>query len=377
MTQATPETTPPTTQQPSSTTPQEKSGYASELLAYTVVDHLGDVIANQVSHKLRSDKNRARLLLVGSLEQVLGGVPMAEIEGQLSLLEGAFQERERDNERILNAPVDEPAAEIAVAGVASLISAIGGITGTVSDVVALFRSDFKFSERDFDVKDPALLSSVAGNLARQGFTVFVPGFYPSDNSVILAKLADLSHQAARLKTQRDALASLLPKPDGKDEPGSQEVPRPRLSAGRLAEIAAAVQKTAATLLTFEGFRSSWTTPPQSQTQTKLERALIQEQIDKLEITHFLWLGTLSSGGEEAVRTSLVKGERIGFMGGAAVNFVLVHKGGESSDRAGQVLEANTYAQYGTMGGDLRDYMARSTDVRYIPAEFPRGGSGGS
>jgi hypothetical protein len=170
MTQATPETTPPTTQQPSSTTPEEKSGYASELLAYRVVDNLGEVIANQVSHKLRIDKDRARLLLVGSLEQALGGMPLAEIKGQISLLEGAFQERERDNERVLNTPAEEPAAEIAVAEAASLINAIGGITGTVSDVVALFRSDYKISERDFDVKDPALLSSVAGSLARQGST---------------------------------------------------------------------------------------------------------------------------------------------------------------------------------------------------------------
>jgi hypothetical protein len=195
--------------------------------------------------------------------------------------------------------------------------------------------------------------------------------------VILAKLADLSHQAARLKAQRDALASLLPKPDGKDEPSRQEAPRPKLSAGQLAEIAAAVRTTDATLLSFEGFRSSWTTLPQGQTQTKLERALVQEQIDKLGITHLLWLGNLSSGGEAAVRTSLVKGERIGFMDGAAVSFVLVDIGNESSERGGEVLEANTYAQYGTMGGELREYMNRGTDVRYTPADFPRGGSGGS
>jgi len=63
------------------------------------------------------------------------------------------------------------------------------------------------------------------------------------------------------------------------------------------------------------------------------------------------------------------------MGGAAVSFVLVNKGGESSERAGEILEANTYAQYGTMGGELKEYMNRSTDVPYTPAEFPRGDSG--
>ena len=71
----------------------------------------------------------------------------------------------------------------------------------------------------------------------------------------------------------------------------------------------------------------------------------------------MWLGNLSSGGETTVRESLFERDRVGFMGGAAVSFVL-------ADTNGQVLDGNTYAQYGIAGGKLKDYMEGDMKVRY-------------
>jgi hypothetical protein len=233
--------------------------------------------------------------------------------------------------------------------------------------VALFRSSYKTAERDFDVKDPAVLSSVAGSLVQEGFTVFIPGFYSSKDSEILSDLTNLSTQAAYLQTQRDALASLLPKPADKTEPGEKEEsgkPAPTPPPERVPEIAAAVRETDAILSSFKGFSTSWTTPPQGQTQTKLEKVLIRERVDKLNITHLLWLSNLSSGGDTTTRESLFQGNRIGFMGGAAISFVLADARGAEED--GEILDGNTYAQYGVTGGELRDYMGRSMTVRYTP-----------
>ena len=126
-----------------------------------------------------------------------------------------------------------------------------------------------------------------------------------------------------------------------------------------------MRQTDAALLSFEGFRTSWSTPPQGQSHSKLEKALVRERIDTLGITRLLWLGNLSSGGEATVRNSFPGHDRIGFMGGAAVSFVL-------ADTEGKVLDGNTYAQYGINGGKLKDYLGQRPAEVHFPLEYPGG-----
>lgn len=378
--QPTPQPEAQQTQPSTGTVPEEKEGYASELLAYRVVDNLADVIAKRISDDLNEQDH---VLLVSDLEQALGGMPLKEIQGQITVMQEVFKDREQKNERLLNPLVEKPpevdkeeviAAQAFIplfTAAAPLVAALGEAAGALPDLLTLFRSEYKVTERDFDVKDPALVSSVAGSLARKGFTISIPNFYFSEESAILSDLTNLSMQAAHLKVQREALASMLPKPKEKEEPDKPEDKPPEEQneeqQKRLAEIAAAVRQTDAALASFEGFRASWITVSQGQTQSKLEKALVRERIDTLGITHLLWLGNLSSGGETTVRNSFPKGDRIGFMGGAAVSFVL-------ADTSGKVLDGNTYAQYGITGGDRDAYLGRSpAEVRY-PLEYPGGNS---
>jgi len=282
-------------------------------------------------------------------------MPLAEVRGQISLIKYAFNDREGKNDGVLKKPPAVAEAEAAGAG-----GIVGEVLGTLPDLLNLFRSDYTITERDFDVKDSALLSSIAGSLAakeRKKFKVFITGFYSSGDSKILDDLAKLSQQVARLKTQRESLALLLPKPGEKEDPKKLE------EQERLAEIAAAVRATDGLLLFFEGFRTFLTTPPQGQTQTKLEKALIRERIETLKITHLLWLGNLSSGGETIVRKGLFVPDSIGFMGGAAVSFVLAGKDG-------LILDGNTYAQQGITGGKLKDYIEGDMPVHYSLALLP-------
>lgn len=374
-----PEAQQPQAQPSEETETVEKGGYASEILAYRVVDDLAETIANRVSQKLNTG---SRLLLISDLEQALGGMPLAEVRGQISLVRGAFRDREKDNGRLLKKPPAPPAvAEAEAAGAADIV---GDLLGTLPDLLNLFRSDYTITERDFDVKDPALISSIAGRLAAKEdkkFKVYIPGFYSSGASKILVDLAKLSQQVARLRTQKESLASLLPKSGEKEDPkkleeeqkplaeiaaksGEQEDPEKLEEEKRLAEIAAAVLATDGLLRSFEDFRTSLTTPPQGQTQTKLEKALIRERIETLNITHLLWLGNLSSGGETIVRRGPFVYNSIGFMGGAAVSFVL-------ADKDGLILDGNTYAQHGITGGRLKDYIdGDAKSVRYSLALLP-------
>jgi len=350
-----PEAQQPQAQPSEETETVEKGGYASEILAYRVVDDLAETIANRVSQKLDTG---SCLLLVSDLEQALGGMPLAEVRGQISLIKYAFNDREKDNRRLLKEPAVPPAVDEAVAAGAAGI--VGEVVGTLPNLLNLFGSDYTITERDFDVKDPALISSIAGRLAaKKGkeFKVYIPGFYSSGDSKILVDLAKLSQEVAHLKTQRESLASRLPKPGEKEDPKKLE------EQERLAEIVAAVRATDGLLLSFEGFRTFLTTPPQGQTQTKLEKALIRERIEKLKITHLLWLGNLSSGGETIVRKGLFVPDSIGFMGGAAVSFVLAGKDG-------LILDGNTYAQQGITGGKLKDYIEGDMPVHYSLALLP-------
>lgn len=350
-------------QPPTNNAPAEQHGFASELLAYQVIDNLGDIIAKRVRQKIgkTGTGKEVNLLLVTDLEQALGGMLLGEIQGQITLMEGSFERCETKNADLLDSlaekPVEEEAAEdVTSAGAAALITAVGGITGTLTDVVTLFRSDYEITERDFDVKESAIFASIAGSLVTEGLSIFIPGFYFSRNSTILTELTDLSHQAARLQTQRDSLAALLPKPEEKDE---SDKAAPALSPARLAEIATAVRDTDANILFLSGCRTSWSTPLQGQTYTKLEKALIREGIETLGISHLLWLGTHSSGGDTIVTKGLLEIDRIGFKGGAAVSFKL-------ADINGQILDGNTYAQYGVTGGKLKDYLDHNMTARFTP-----------
>lgn len=332
----------------------EKFGYASELLAYRVVDNLAATIAQRLD--TRENRQGVHVLLVSGLDHALGDLPMVEIKGQISLLKSAFDEREREHARLLAGEHPEAQVEsIAAVGAAlkvgwAFLPELAKAAGNIADFLAYFRSNYTIAERDFDVASAALISSLAGNLAGRKFKPVIPGFHSAKTSQILSDLTELAHRAVRLQTQREALASRLPASDEGEQDEGQEP---------LSEIGAAVLETDAVLLSFAGFRTSWITRAEGQTQTQLEKALIREKIDELDDPYLLWVSTLSSGGEASTRDRLIRDDLVGFMGGAAVSYVLATGDGE-------VLAADTLAQYGLTGGRLQDYVGPSDSVRYVP-----------
>jgi hypothetical protein len=343
----------------------EKFGYASELLAYRVMDNLANIVAQKIGVKL--GQGDPRVLLVSDLEYALGGLPLVEIREQISLLRDAFAEREEEQKALLE-PQAEPtepdrreqpgwSAASAVLTAATLLGQAPKMVGAITEIASYFRSNYRITERDFDLADHALFSSVAGALIGRGIKTFISGFYPVEGSEILSDLMDLSKWAVRLKVQREVLASQLPESNKEDEPN-------QLPAEQLRKIITIVRETDAALLSYEGIRTNWIAPSESQQGTKLEKALMRERIEKLEITHLLWVGNLSSGGEAAVRDRLIREDTIGFMGGTVVAFVLVSVEGE-------VIAADTFSQFGVMGFRLSEYVGGDGTVRYVPP-YPHG-----
>ena len=72
---------------------------------------------------------------------------------------------------------------------------------------------------------------------------------------------------------------------------------------------------------------------------------------------------MGGGGETIVRKGLFVFDSIGFMGGAAISFVL-------ADKDGLILDGNTYAQHGITGGKLKDYIDGDMPVHYSLALLP-------
>ena len=149
-----------------------------------------------------------------------------------------------------------------------------------------------------------------------------------------------------VKTERDALATLLPESENGGGEADNVVITSEQIAEHLARITAAVGETDTALLAYEGFRTAWTTPPEGEEETTLDRALLQEGIDTHDITHLLWLDIFSSGAETTVRGRIAF-DRIGFLGGAAVGYVLADKGGE-------ILAADTIVDCDMFGGNLNE-----------------------
>ena len=348
----------------------EKFGYASELLAYKVVDNLAGIVAGKVDVRLGPD---VRVLLVTDLEHALDGLVLSEIREQISALRGVFSEREEKNRRLLGGSeraeertegvheIMQEVAPVALAtGVASLMASVRSAVGLAADVSGYLRTSYKIANQDFEVREQALLSSVAGALASRNIKGFIPGFHAAGESELLRDIADLGWRAVRLEAQKEALASQLPKPDKGGAAGGQQ------SSGEtehLAEVAAAVRETDAALTFFKVLRELWAGAKEAgEDRSKLSRALAREQVEKLDVTHLLWLGNLSNGGEATVRDRLVREDSVGFMGGAVVSFILAHPDGE-------VLAADTLSQFATFGQRISDYTGgeEGQAVRYVPS----------
>lgn len=358
----------------------------------------------------------ARVLLVDEVERVAGGIALAEIRAQAELLGEAFDEREREHVRLLQYATASTAARVvptpahgaAMNIMASAIAAgsviravpwkdIPDAIDAVAGLLGYFGSNYKVSGREITVAKQALLASTAGSLATTaGIAVFIPNFHMAGASPLLEMLMRLALRAAILKTERDLLVEELPGTGSETFAERLDDDSEALGAGRegdsgdapnqerLIPVAKAVQRTAAVLAAYEGFRTDWigqpaakaedveetmkaattsTTPePTKGEVSKLSSALIQEEVERLGITHLLWISTYSAGGESSLRDRMFfLPDRMGFMGGATVGYVL-------AGIDGNILSANTLTQFGIIGGTLSTFSEGQNfeDIDYKP-----------
>jgi hypothetical protein len=366
-----------------STTPLEgkietddKSGYIAELLGYRAMEHCAQSIADTINKlALEGHRNhaKAQILIVDSLNVVLGDVPLEQVRRQMNLIK---TELTIQNARLnsLIEPVAERAREIDTGQpkekpaelLATPALAIGAVTSVVSqftDLLSYFRTDYSLKGRTFTISDEALAASVAGKITNSevcilNFNRLSPS--SSADSVMKGFEALLTQRQEVDQLANDVLAQVI-------SPAEKEVAKATARVKQLqAKLDAAkddAKDAARTELDTEQVKlaglvsdvdtksavvAGWVTSS-AEIDTRL-RAMLAAGADgaappllqaaareqTIDMTHLLHVKVSSSGGEAITRRTLwpFSKPEVGYLGGGAVTYQLATKDG-------QVLAADT------------------------------------
>lgn len=362
--------------QPAAQPPEGKTesdanaGYVTELVGYHALKRVSADITRGLSTVVGLG-NDVRIMIVDRLDYATGDIPLIEITSQLSVFEVRCRKQVTTNKELADlvmrkeeqgddektpavksgatrlaplaaSPVFLPAIITAV----TALPAIPGIVGTTADIAGYFRSDYSFKGRNVSLKTEGLIAAVAGSLKSEKRYVYVYNFYSMDTTGPQSKLmnmyAGVLDCSSRLAQSRNRLLYFISKKTGllvelklslkklgEGTPGAEgeqeisnleeEIRRETVWLDRAnMEVLAsdAIHMELGTLV------KNMTTADGAQPASKLAQAVFREKVHELGITHLLYLGVLSSGGESVTRKWLFGTGTTSYLGGAVVSYVL-------------------------------------------------------
>ena len=328
------------------TTADQSSGYPATLAAYqAMVQKAGDV-ARAVEGQC-APGGGARILIVDSLDfcgpdvqaiQVSAQLDfwLAELESRTAALDGTLQQLAE------RAKLDKTAVLAAAGGVAAAVGAAGEVAALAADVVGYFRAGYDIKGQTISLPNAALQALVAGRLDRQKCSVFLPAFHrlesPGDIPVV-AKLNECIRRKDRLKQQVGALRILSAGQKGQ-EAGNMDGAR-----GQAAEIEAACKSAEQLIGQFAELNEALTSPPKGGGNPPLAAAAMRHYLDRMQITHLLYLGVASSGGDVVLGRGLFGSGKAGYLGGCVITYVLAKSSGE-------IVAADTMAGHSSVKYEL-------------------------
>jgi hypothetical protein len=229
---------------------------------------------------------------------------------------------------------------------------VAGLVGTATDISGYFRPEYSSGGQKFSLRTDGLIAAVAGSLRSEKRNVFVYNFYSMDTSGPQSKLMNMysgvldcssrlaqsrnrllyviskkNENLAELKRHLKKTGDGVPNPDREPETVRlrDEITRETTWLDRATMEVLASDAIHAELGTFIRNITSTGTGKQG---SKLAQAVFREKVHELGITHLLFLGVLSSGGESVTRKWFWGSGTISYMGGAVVSFVLSRLEGE-------------------------------------------------
>ena len=352
------------------------SGYVTELVSYHAIKRVSGDITRGLSAIIGLG-NDVRILIVDRLDYATGDIPFIEITSQLSVFEVRCRKQVATNKELANLVMQKeergddektPAVKSGATRLAALaaspvflpamtpvvttLPAVTGVAGTAADIAGYFRSDRSFQGRNVSLKTEGLIAAVAGSLKSEKRYVYVYNFYSMDTTGPQSKLMNmyagvldcssrLAQSRNRLlyfigkKTEMLAELKISLKKPGEGTPtaeGDEEITALKEAIKRetvwLDQATMEVFASDAIHTELGTFVKNVTTADAAQPASKLAQAVFREKVHELGITHLLYLGVLSSGGESVTRKWLFGTGTTSYIGGAVVSYVLSRVEGE-------------------------------------------------
>ena len=329
-------------------TADERSGYPATLAAYRSMEQQAGEIARAIEGQCGSG-NQARVLIVDSLDlcgpdvqamQVSAqlDVWLAELDAWTATLDQALQQA-ADRARL-----DKTALLTVAGGVAAAVGAAGEMVGLTADVIGYFRTGYDVKGQTISLSNTALQAMVAGRVDRQKCSFFLPSFHrlesPGDIPV-MDKLNCCIRRRDRLKVQAAALRSHSAGLKGREDPPGTSVE----ARGQASEIEAVCKKAEQVLAEFAEFNEALVSPPKGGGSPPLAVAVARHYLEKAGITHLLYLGVASSGGDMVLGQGPFHSGKAGYLGGCVITYILARCSGE-------IVGADTLAGHSNLKYDL-------------------------
>lgn len=352
------------------------AGYVSELVSYHALKRISADIPRGLGMVVGLG-NDVRIMIVDRQDYATGDIPFIEVTSQLSVFEVRCRKQIATNKELADLAMQKeergedektPAIKTGATRLASLaaapfflpaittaaaaLPAVTGIVGTAADIAGYFRSGFSFKGQDVSLKTEGLIAAVAGSLRSEKRYVYVYNFYSMDTTGPQSKLmnmyAGVLDCSSRLAQSQSRLQFFIGKKTGvlaglkislkKLEDGTPAAEGEQEIAKLKEEIereTAWLDRANMEILASDAihtelgtFVKNITTADAKQPASKLAQAVFREKVHELGITHLLYLGVLSSGGESVTRKWLFGTGTTSFLGGAVVGYVLSRVEGE-------------------------------------------------
>lgn len=349
---------------------EANTGYVTEMVGYHAIKRVSSDIIKGLSMVVGLG-NDVRIMVVDRMDYATGDIPYIEITSQLSVFEVRCRKQVATNKELADLAVQVEEQEVTektpavkssgtrlaplaaspffiptITSPVSALPAITGIVGTAASIAGHFGSENFSRAQDMSLKTEALIAAVAGSLKSEKRYIYVYNFYSMDTtgpqSRLMNMYASVLDCSSRLAQSRNRLLYFISKKTGllaeqklsvkKYEEGTLSPDREREIANLKAEIrreAAWLDRANMEVLASDAihtelgtFVKNITLADAAQPASKLAQAVFREKVHELGITHLLYLGVLSSGGESVTRKWILGTGITSYLGGAVVSYML-------------------------------------------------------
>ncbi len=350
----------------------KKYGYVAEVVGYQALKKVSQDVIRRLTVVEGLPKD-ARILIVDSLSYASGDIPFVEISAQFGMYEARCRKQVADNRELLDWVMQREeqgeqetgtqtdaskrfaflATVPSIAAASTAIPASSGLVGTVADIAGYFPTDPELKGKELSEKNDALIASIAGSLRTEKRNIFIYNFSSLDTVGTQSKLMktyagliDCSSRLAKTRNQmsyfidkktekRDEFRQQLKKLEQQAKTGTETPTETLTLKEKIKEETAwlnlanpAVLASDAIHQEQEQYLTTITCTENAETTPKLAQAMFREKVQDLGITHILYIGVNSSGGEIVTKWSFFVLKTISYFGGCVVSWVLAKKDGD-------------------------------------------------